>query len=151
MNFNADNSHLIHYFEKIKLGEIIAGKELYIELKKLVDDIKYNDKYIYNTEKSSLRIDFIENCIRLTKSPYYNKPMLLMLWQKAFIEAIYSFKHADKPNIERFKRILLLIARKNGKSETCSALGNSEFIPAISVASGNMLKNANSWIPPQIY
>lgn len=128
MNFNANNSHLIHYFEKIKLGEIIAGKELYIELKKLVNDIKNNDKYIYNTEKSSLRIDFIENCIRLTKSPYYNKPMLLMLWQKAFIEAIYSFKHADKPNIERFKRILLLIARKNGKSETCSALGNSEFI-----------------------
>ena len=34
----------------------------------------------------------IENCIRLTKSPYYNKPMILLLWQKAFIEALYSFK-----------------------------------------------------------
>ena len=28
---------------------------------------------------------------------------------------------------DRFRRVLLLIARKNTKSETCSALGLSEF------------------------
>lgn len=128
MKFNADNSHLIRYKEEIDIGKIIVGKELYLELNKLIEDIKYNDNYIYNTDKANLRIDFIENCIRLTKSPYYNKPMTLLLWQKAFIETIYSFKMADNPDIERFKKILLLIARKNGKSETCSAIENSEFI-----------------------
>lgn len=128
MKFNADNSYLIRYKEEIGIGKIIVGKELYLELNKLIEDIKYNDNYIYNTDKANLRIDFIENCIRLTKSPYYNKPMILLLWQKAFIETIYSFKMADNPNIERFKKILLLIARKNGKSETCSAIENSEFI-----------------------
>ena len=128
MKFNADNSHLIRYKEEIDIGKIIVGKELYLELNKLIEDIKYNENYIYNTDKANLRIDFIENCIKLTKSPYYNKPMKLMLWQKAFIETIYSFKMADNPNIERFKKILLLIARKNGKSETCSAIENSEFI-----------------------
>lgn len=128
MKFNADNSHLIRYKEEIDIGKIIVGKELYLELNKLIEDIKYNENYIYNTDKANLRIDFIENCIRLTKSPYYNKPMKLMLWQKAFIETIYSFKMADNPDIERFKKILLLIARKNGKSETCSAIENSEFI-----------------------
>lgn len=128
MKFNADNSHLIRYKEEIGIGKIIVGKELYLELNKLIEDIKYNDNYIYNTDKANLRIDFIENCIRLTKSPYYNKPMILLLWQKAFIETIYSFKMADNPDIERFKKILLLIARKNGKSETCSAIENSEFI-----------------------
>ena len=75
----------------------------------------------------------MENCVRLTKSPYYNKPMILMLWQKAFIETIYSFKMAKesidkKMFIDRFKKILLLIARKNTKSETCSALGLSELV-----------------------
>lgn len=128
MKFNADNSHLIMYKEQIDVGKIIVGKELYLELNKLIEDIKFNDNYIYNTDKSNLRIDFIENCIRLTKSPYYNKPMQLLLWQKAFIESIYSFKMSDNPDIERFKKILLLIARKNGKSETCSAIENSEFI-----------------------
>lgn len=80
-----------------------------------------------------MRMDFMEHCVRLTKSPFYNKPMVLMLWQKAFIETVYSFKMAKESKdlgmmIDRFKKILLLIARKNTKSETCSALGLSELI-----------------------
>lgn len=56
-----------------------------------------------------------------------------MTWQKAFIEAIYSFKMAEesaekKMWIDRFKNILLLIARKNTKSETSSAIALGEFV-----------------------
>lgn len=104
-----------------------------MELENLQEDLFFNDDYYYDTEAAYLRMDFMENCIRLTKSPYYGMPMQLMLWQKAFIEAAYSFKMArdlkeQEKVIDRFKRILLLIARKNTKSETCSGLGNSEFI-----------------------
>lgn len=128
-----DNSFLLKYKAEIDSGEIIAGQELIMELENLQEDLLYNDDYYYNTEAAYLRMDFMENCIRLTKSPYYGMPMRLMLWQKAFIEAAYSFKMArdlkeQQKVIDRFKRILLLIARKNTKSETCSGLGNSEFI-----------------------
>ena len=128
-----DNSFLLKYKAEIDSGEIIAGQELIMELENLQEDLLYNDDYYYNTEAAYLRMDFMENCIRLTKSPYYGLPMQLMLWQKAFIEAAYSFKMArdykeQKKVIDRFKRILLLIARKNTKSETCSGLGNAEFI-----------------------
>ena len=50
-----------------------------------------------------------------------------MLWQKAWIETFYSFKMAES-GFDRFKKTVLLIARKNTKSETSSALANSEFI-----------------------
>lgn len=80
-----------------------------------------------NIEEAQKNIDFMENCVRLTKAPFYNKPMKLMLWQKAFIEVVYSFKMADT-GFERFKKIVLLIARKNTKSETCSALALTELI-----------------------
>lgn len=128
-----DNSFLLRYKASIDAGEIIAGQELIMELENLQEDLIHNDEYFYNTEAAYLRMDFMENCIRLTKSPYYGMSMQLMLWQKAFIEAAYSFKMAkdykeQKKIIDRFKRILLLIARKNTKSETCSGLGNSEFI-----------------------
>lgn len=128
-----DNSFLLKYKASIDAGEIIAGQELIMELENLQEDLFFNDDYYYNTEAAYLRMDFMENCIRLTKSPYYGLPMQLMLWQKAFIEAAYSFKMArdfkeQQKVIDRFKRILLLIARKNTKSETCSGLGNSEFI-----------------------
>lgn len=121
-----DNSFLLEYHARIECGEISVGKELWQELQNLKEDF-LNDAYYYDTDDALLRIDFMENCVRLTKSPYYNKPMVLMLWQKAFIEAVYSFK-MSATTFDRFKKVILLIARKNTKSETCSALGLSELI-----------------------
>ena len=131
MKWNEDNSYLLRYRGEIQSGSIIAGQELIMELDNLAEDF-HNDDYFYDTSSAAIRMDFIEGCIRLTKSPYYGKPMKLLLWQKAFIEALYSFKMSKETEsgvvIDRFKRALLLIARKNGKSETCSGLGNAEFI-----------------------
>ena len=127
-----DNSYLLEYHARIEAGEILVGQELWQELENLRADFQ-NDEYFYDTTDARLRMDFMEHCVRLTKSPFYNKPMVLMLWQKAFIETVYSFKMAKESKdlgmmIDRFKKIMLLIARKNTKSETCSALGLSELI-----------------------
>ena len=129
-------SWLIEYREAIRRGEIIAGNELITELDNLINDMD-DPRYIYDTTDADIRINFMQGCIRLTKSPFYNKPMKLMLWQKAYIEALYSFKMADKfytdnsgrrRNVDRFQESILLIARKNTKSETCSALILTESI-----------------------
>lgn len=125
MLITPDNSFLLEYYERISSGEIIVGQELWQELNHLKEDIEA-ERYIYDTADALLRMDFMENCVRLTKSPYYNKPMVLMLFQKAFIEAVYSFKIPDTL-FRRFQKVLFLIARKNTKSETCSALGLTEF------------------------
>ena len=121
-----DNSYLLEYCAKIECGEIIVGQELWQELENLREDF-YNDEFYYNTDDALLRMNFMENCVKLTKSPFYGKPMILMLWQKAFIEAIYSFK-MSATTFDRFKKVILLIARKNTKSEMSSALGLSELI-----------------------
>lgn len=126
MQWTPDNSFLLEYYARIESGEILVGQDMWQELQNLKEDFT-NDAFYYDTTDAMLRIDFMERCVRLTKSPYYNKPMVLMLWQKAFIEACYSFKMSDT-NFDRFKKIILLIARKNTKSETCSALGLSELI-----------------------
>ena len=115
------SSYLLEYREAIRKGEIIAGRELIDELDNLIRDLD-DPRYVYDTRDAEMRIDFMENCIKLTKSPFYGKPMKLLLWQKAFIEVVYSFKMADKTYVDsdgverlvdRFKKIVLLIARKN--------------------------------------
>lgn len=121
-----DNSYLLEYRARAECGEIIIGQELWQELDNLSEDF-HNNRYFYDTDDARLRMDFMENCIRLTKSPFYNKPMILMLWQKAWIEAFYSFKMSET-GFDRFKKTILLIARKNTKSETSSGLANAEFI-----------------------
>lgn len=91
MIWTPDNSFLLEYRAKAETGEIVIGQELWQELDNLAEDFR-NERYFYDTEAARLRMDFMENCIRLTKSPFYNKPMVLMLWQKAWIETFYSFK-----------------------------------------------------------
>lgn len=120
------NGYLEEYYSKCKSGEILIGQELRQELDNLIDDMN-EPRYNYDTTDADTRIDFMQGCVRLTKSPYYNKPMILMLWQKAFISAVYGFKMVDS-GFDRFKKIILLISRKNTKSETTSALGLAELI-----------------------
>ena len=120
------NGYLEEYYRQVMSGQIIAGQELKTELTKLMAEME-DDRYVYDTRSADLRMDFMENCVKLTKSPFYGQPMKLMLWQKAFISACYGFKMAEDLT-DRFRRILLLIARKNTKSETCSGLGLTELI-----------------------
>lgn len=120
------NNHLEAYWKGCKKGTYVIGAELMMELDRLIDDMK-SDEYLYDTRDADRRIDFIEGALRLTKSPFYGKPMKLLPFQKAFISALYGFKMPDT-GVDRFQRALFLIARKNGKSELCSALLLTEMI-----------------------
>lgn len=119
-------TYLEQYREAIRKGEIIAGQELITALDTYIADMS-NLRYVYDTREAYRRIDFMEKFVRLTKSPFYGKPMILMLWQKAFIECLYSFKIAETGR-DRFKRAILLIGRKNTKSETCNGLAFTELM-----------------------
>ena len=123
-------SYLLEYREAIRRGEIIAGVEMKTELDNLIEDLD-NPEYRYDTAKANLTILFIENCVKLTKSPFYGKPMKLLLWQKALIEVAYSFKIKSLDTgewVDRFQEVLLLIARKNGKTELIAALELAEMV-----------------------
>lgn len=123
-------SYLLEYREAIRRGEIYAGVELITELDNLIADLD-DPQYRYDTTKADLYIYFIENCVKLTKSPFYGKPFVLMLWEKALIEVAYSFKIKSIDTgewVDRFTEILLLITRKGGKTELIAALEFAEMI-----------------------
>lgn len=119
-------TYLEEYRDEIRKGNIIAGQELITALDLFCDQLN-DSRFIYDTTDAYKRIAFMERFCKLTKSPYYGQPMKLMLWQKAFIETLYSFKWKETGN-DRFKRAILLVARKNTKSETCNGLGFTELM-----------------------
>ena len=123
---NPDHSYLREYYDEIQSGRIVAGHELKQELENLLADID-DPAYVFNTKEASIRISFIERFCKHTKSPFHGKPFILELWEKALIEAFYSFRRTDT-GFRRFKKFLLLIARKNGKSTFCAALALTEFM-----------------------
>lgn len=125
-----EDTYLFKYREAIRKGEIRAGYDMIQELDNLIEDFN-SDEYRYEVDDAYLRIDFIESCIKLTKSPFYGKPMKLILWQKALIEVAYSFKMKSidvDEFVDRFQEILLIIARKCGKTELIAALELTELI-----------------------
>lgn len=130
INKDFKDTWLFKYYDAICKGEIIAGQDIKTELENLIADLD-NHEFIYDTRDADIRISFIESCIRLTKSPYYGKPMILLPWEKAFIEVSYSFKIESLDTgdwVDRFQEILLLITRKNGKTELIAALELTELI-----------------------
>lgn len=126
------NGYLESYYHDCKSGKFIIGHELMLTLDQLMVDL-VSDEYVYDTTYADMLINFMEGCIRLTKSPFYGKPMILMSWQKAWISALYGFQMYEKElgkYVGRFTETLLLIGRKNAKSETTSALILAEMLAA---------------------
>lgn len=107
------NGYIEEYLKEIESNKVIAGNEILRILHNLISDMK-SDDFIYDTTDADRRMGFIEGCLRLTKSPFYQKPFKLMLWQKAFISALYGF-YMKEDGTQRFRKACLLIARKNGK------------------------------------
>ncbi len=118
-------SYLVEYYEKIKDGKILVGEELLTVLEKLIADME-NPRYFYDTRPGKIRIEFIETFCKHTKSPFNGKPFILELWEKAVLEASYGFKMTDT-GLRRFNEVVLLVARKNGKTTFIAAIDLAEF------------------------
>lgn len=128
MNKN-QNSFLEEYYSKIKSGEIVVGAELKKELEKLIED-KNSGKYLYDIKEGHKRINFIEKELRLHEAPFSGKPFKLILYQKAFIECLFSFfeyKYDLGKYCRRFHKVLFMVGRKNGKSPLMAAITLAEW------------------------
>jgi phage terminase large subunit-like protein len=123
------NSFLLEYIKKCRSGEIIVGRELLQEFDILISNFS-NPDIIYDTADAEKRIRFIETKTKLYEAPFSGKPFILLLYQKAFVIAFYSFKIYDD-ELKRYRRLfnefLLLCAKKNGKSPFFAALCLAEY------------------------
>lgn len=118
-------TYLEQYDEEIRKGNIIVGYWLRRELDNLLADLN-DPRYVFDPSHAYKRFKFQERFCLQSKAPYYMQPISLMLWQKAFWEALYSFKMADT-GLRRFNEALLEVARKNGKSTMFAADGTTDL------------------------
>lgn len=116
---------LEEYANLIKSREIIVGHYLRKEIENLIADLQ-NPLFVYDTAEAHKRIKFMETLCLQSKQPYYMQPIKLMPWQKAWWEALYSFRMSDTA-AKRFTEGLLLVARKNGKTTMFAGDGNYDL------------------------
>lgn len=127
-------SYLHLYAEKIKSGQIIAGTHIKQGVRRFLDDFD-NPELRIDLSESDKRIRFIEHECKLYEAPFSGRPFRLELFQKAIIESIYAIKKWNPEAnfgkggwVRKYQDVLILIARKNGKTPLVAAISLSEFM-----------------------
>lgn len=118
------NSWLLEYIDKCKRGHIIIGRELMLQLDILLEHF-HNPDITIDFSDAHKRIRFIEAECKHYEAPFAGKPFILELFQKAFVEAVYSFKIYDEEVgrlVRLYQEALYLVSRKNGKTPFISAI-----------------------------
>jgi len=150
-NGSLKHSYILEYIGEIEKGNIIVGEELLMQLEKLkkelTDPIYQNLKKIkIDIDESEKRIMFIEKECKHYQAPYAGKQFILELFQKWIIEATFSIKMYDEEierYVRKYKNVLFLVGRKNGKSPFISAIALSEWF--CGPIGGNILCCSNSY------
>lgn len=114
---------IIEYYSKIDSGHIVTSQKVTRIYKYLVDEMSNVDsEYEYSAKRANHAIEFIENFCKHSKGTFGGKNIELELWQKAFIAASFGFVHKID-GTRKYREILLVVARKNGKSTIASGIG----------------------------
>lgn len=130
-------TYIEEYNNWIKANPNKVNKKIKIIYNKLVDDIVnpktisfFNElteeeethTYIFDENKANRPIEFIEKFCKHSKGKWAGKPVILELWQKAFIQALFGFVD-NETGLRKYQKSILFVARKNGKSTLASGIG----------------------------
>ena len=114
----ADN-WIYSYYQKIKDGSIAVGSWIERILEYLIQGIEKKE-FFYDQKKANDAVDWIEEHAFHTEGPLAPGPFKLELWEKAFIASIFGI--VDSTGNRQFREIVLIVARKNGKSLLAAAI-----------------------------
>lgn len=113
------NNWIYAYYQKVKDGSETVGEYIKTLLNYLVDGIE-KKQFFYDQKKANDAITFIETHGFHTEGKLAPRPLILELWEKAFVASLFGI--VDKNGIRQFREVILIIGRKNGKSLLAAAI-----------------------------
>lgn len=117
-------NYIAEYWDRFEYGEINACNRVIQQYKKIIDELKHpRDPWVFDLERACQPIEFIETFCRHSKGKWIGKPVRLELFQKAKIQSVFGFVHAET-RLRRCREVFQLVGRKNGKSTEKAATGN---------------------------
>ena len=110
---------ILEYWAQVQNKRIRVCRKIRMTLRKLVKDIENPRAWHYDYARANHAIEFVENYCRHSQGS--TGPIILELWEKAFIAGIFGF--IDNDGYRKYRRAVLIVAKKNGKSLIASAIG----------------------------
>lgn len=112
-------SYIYAYYQDIKDGSVVVGKWIRLLYEYIVRGLE-EKRFFYDAKKANSAIEWIETHCFHTEGPLAPGPFILELWQKAMLSCMFGI--VDESGRRQFREVVLIVARKNGKSLLASAI-----------------------------
>ena len=126
VKYPEDYSPILEYYERIKSGDEVVSRKVAKVYRKLVEDLGGSvgadgTVYHYSHSRANHILEFAENYCRHSKGKLGGQLVVLELWEKAMLAAMFGF--IDDEGRRKYREIILIVAKKNGKSLIGSIVG----------------------------
>lgn len=126
VKYPEDYSPILDYYERIKSGDEVVSRKVARVYRKLAEDLGGSvgadgTVYHYSHSRANHILEFAENYCRHSKGKLGGQLVVLELWEKAMLAAMFGF--IDDEGRRRYREIILIVAKKNGKSLIGSIVG----------------------------
>lgn len=111
---------ILTYYQQIKDGSVTVGKWIRTWYEIVVHGLE-EKRWFFDQKKASKVINFIERYCHHHEGPLAPGLVKLELWQRAFVSVVYGI--VDERGRRQFREVVLVIARKQGKTAMMSHLG----------------------------
>lgn len=118
------NNYIAEYHQQILDGKIIVGKWIKLLYDRIAEGLS-EGAFVFDIEKADAVIDWIESNCYHTEGPLAPNLLKLELWQKAAVSLMYGIVDGKGKRI--FREVLIVVARKNGKSLLAAAIAKYEW------------------------
>jgi phage terminase large subunit-like protein len=116
----------MEYYSQIKDGKVTVSRKVQRIYQKLAEDLSGSTgadgtMYHYSPSRANHILEFAENYCRHSKGKLGGQLIVLELWEKAMLAAMFGF--IDDEGRRRYREVVLIVAKKNGKSLISSIVG----------------------------
>lgn len=109
------------YWERIQSGQEVVSDKIRRTYAKIIHDIDHPGEYHYSAKRAKHIIEFFENFCHHSKGKAGGQLVILELWEKAFLATVFGF--VDANGLRKYRRAILIVGKKNGKSLLASGIG----------------------------
>lgn len=117
------NNYILTYYQQISDGTVTVGRWVRLLYEIIIKGLE-EKRYFYSQKKAAAAIRFIENFCHHHEGALAPQLIKLELWQKALLSIMFGI--VDESGMRQFREIVLVMARKNGK--TLLAAGIAEYM-----------------------
>lgn len=119
------DNHILAYYQGIKNGSIVVGRWVRLLYERIIEDFEAGETY-FNQREADKAVEWIETHCFHTEGALAPQAFRLELWEKAFVSAIFGI-YDNETKKRRYREVVLIVARKNGKSLLASAIARYIF------------------------